>query len=108
MYNVHEASETQCVVFALCLTHKIRKLKLQVDDGQQLLEVSVNVSEAEDEAAHIPSPNSILKDFVIVMTLAVETDRIRGVLYLRSLRSLFDMKMIRAYNQTPNSGVSMS
>ncbi|KAF4691090.1 hypothetical protein FOZ60_016193 [Perkinsus olseni] len=73
---------------------RITRLKLQFDGGQQFLKLSVNIVSMDDGCAYHPSPNSVLKTFVIGLGQAAETRHNLGVLFgLQPIKSLFGLGM---------------
>ncbi|KAF4699258.1 hypothetical protein FOZ62_016123, partial [Perkinsus olseni] len=72
--------------------HRITRLKLQFDGGQQFLKLSINITTMEEGSRYMPSPNSVLKNFVIGMGQASETQKnLEQVFGHSSVEALFHL-----------------
>ncbi|KAF4716681.1 hypothetical protein FOZ62_029401, partial [Perkinsus olseni] len=73
-------------------SHRITRLKLQFDGGQQFLKLSIDITTMEEGSRYMPSPNSVLKNFVIGMGQASETQKnLEQVLGHSSVKALFHL-----------------
>ncbi|KAF4702654.1 hypothetical protein FOZ63_014975, partial [Perkinsus olseni] len=73
---------------------RVSRLKFQFDGGRQFLKLSVNIVTIESGCPYLPSPNSVLKNFVIGLGQALETQHnLRELFRYPSIKSLFSMGM---------------
>ncbi|KAF4655163.1 hypothetical protein FOL47_009557, partial [Perkinsus chesapeaki] len=72
--------------------NRITRLKFQLDGGQQFLKLSVNIATVEEGSVYVPSPNSVLENFLIGMGQApVTSNNLKELFRYRSISTLFDM-----------------
>ena len=71
---------------------KYSSLQVQLDGGKQFLKLSVNLVSIIPNSLYLPSPNSVLSNFIIAMGHASEnSENLSSILNFTSIRKIFNL-----------------
>ena len=71
-------------------TNRISRLKLHIDGGKDFLKTSLNIISMKPRSLYMPTPNSILTNFVIAMRKGPENyHNLKQLLIYPSIQKLF-------------------